>query len=83
MRGEGDDMEMEDNGESLQFLPGDDYVEFIYNENANDAHPDEPIQTSPPDKLPKTGRNVGGLIISIGLLLFACGAFILRREYRY
>ena len=83
MRGEGDDMEMEDNGESLQFLPGDDYVEFIYNENANDAHPDEPIQTSPPDKLPVTGRNVGGLIISIGLLLFACGAFILRREYRY
>ena len=83
MRGEGDDMEMEDNGESLQFLPGDDYVEFIYNEDATDAHPNEPIQTDPPELLPRTGRNVGGLLISIGLLLFACGAFILRREYRY
>ena len=24
-----------DNGESLQFLPGDDYVEFVYNEDAD------------------------------------------------
>ena len=82
MKGEGDDWEEEDNGESLQFLPGDDYVEFIYNEDASQVFPPEPIQFDPP-KLPRTGRNVGGLIISIGLLLFACGAYILRREYKY
>ena len=82
MKGEGDDKEEGDNGESLQFLPGDDYVEFIYNEDASQVFPPEPIQFDPPD-LPRTGRNVGGLIISIGLLLFACGAYILRREYKY
>jgi len=88
MRGEGDNNEEKlDNGESLQFLPGDDYVEFVYNEDAEGLHITDPIDPTPPpsvgDKLPETGRNVGGLLISVGLLLFACGAFILRREYRY
>jgi hypothetical protein len=88
MRGEGNNNEeVLDNGESLQFLPGDDYVEFVYNEDAEEPFFTDPIDPTPPpgvgDTLPETGRNVGGLLISIGLLLFACGAFILRREYRY
>ena len=87
MKGEGDNEEELDNGESLQFLPGDDYVEFVYNEDAEEPFFTDPIDPTPPpgvgDTLPETGRNVGGLLISIGLLLFACGAFILRREYRY
>ena len=77
MRGEGDNNEEKlDNGESLQFLPGDDYVEFVYNEDAEGIFPTDPIEPTPPpsvgDKLPVTGRNVGGLLISVGLLLFAC-----------
>ena len=85
--GSGDDEEMEDNGESINFLPGDDFVEFIYNEDAEDISTD-PIDSTPPPlpgtpELPGTGRNVGGLIISFGLLLVAGGAFLLRRAYRF
>ena len=85
--GSGDDEEKEDNGESINFLPGDDFVEFIYNEDAEDITTD-PIDSTPPPPpgtpdYPPTGRNVGGLIISFGLLLVAGGAFLLRRAYRF
>ena len=86
--GSGDDEEKEENGESINFLPGDDFVEFIYNEDAEDITTD-PIDPTPPP-LPGdppgfgiTGSNVGGLIISFGLLLIAGGAFLLRRAYRF
>ena len=86
--GSGDDEEKEDNGESINFLPGDDFVEFIYNEDAEDITTD-PIDPTPPPlpgeppQFKETGSNVGGLIISFGLLLVAGGAFLLRREYRF
>ena len=85
--GSGDDEEKEDNGESINFLPGDDFVEFIYNEDAEDTTTGPFTSTPPPlpgtPDLPGTGRNVGGLIISFGLLLVAGGAFLLRRAYRF
>ena len=85
--GSGDDQEKEENGESINFLPGDDFVEFVYNEDAEDITTD-PIEPTPPPapgspEFPRTGRNVGGLIISFGLLLVAGGAFLLRRAYRF
>ena len=58
------------------------------NEDAEDITTDP--QTTAPPPLPgeppqfgPTGRNVGGLIISFGLLLVAGGAFLLRRAYRF
>ena len=45
--GSGDDEEKEDNGESINFLPGDDFVEFVYNEDAEDITTD-PIEPTPP-----------------------------------
>ena len=81
MDGDGDDKEMEDNGESLLFLPGDDYVEFVYNEDAD--NPFEPQFTDDTPPIPYTGRNVGGLVISFGLLLMAFGALVLRKAYRF
>ena len=82
MDGDGDDQEMEDNGESLLFLPGDDFVEFVYNEDADNPFVPQFTDESPPTPgIPFTGRNVGGFIISFGLLLMGLGAFILRRAY--
>ena len=81
INGSGDNEEKEDNGESINFLPGDDFVEFVYNEDAEDITTD-PIEATPP-KLPVTGSNIGGLIISFGLLLIAGGAFLLRKAYRF
>ena len=82
MDGDGDDQEMEDNGESLLFLPGDDFVEFVYNEDASNPFVPQFTDDSPPTPgIPFTGRNVGGFIISFGLLLMGLGAFILRRAY--
>ena len=82
MDGDGDDQEMEDNGESLLFLPGDDFVEFVYNEDASNPFVPQFTDESPPTPgIPFTGRNVGGFIISFGLLLMGLGAFILRRAY--
>ena len=59
----------------------------FYNEDAEDITTD-PIEPTPPPapgspEFPRTGRNVGGLIISFGLLLVAGGAFLLRRAYRF
>ncbi len=82
MDGDGDDQEMEDNGESLLFLPGDDFVEFVYNEDADNPFVPQFTDESPPTPgIPFTGRNVGGFIISFGLMLMGLGAFILRRAY--
>ena len=70
MEGDGDDKELEDNGESLLFLPGDDYVEFVYNEDASNPFTPQFTDESPATPgIPFTGRNVGGFIISFGLLL--------------
>jgi len=82
IEGEGNHNSIEDNPESITFLPGDDYVEVIYNEDADDKFPDEPVTTDPPD-LPKTGSNVGSIIITLGGMLMAAGALILRKSYRY
>ena len=82
MEGDGDDKELEDNGESLLFLPGDDFVEFVYNEDASNPFTPQFTDESPPTPgIPFTGRNVGGFIISFGLLLMGLGALILRRAY--
>jgi len=76
------DREEKDNGESLLFLPGDDFVEFVYNEDADNPFVPQFTDESPPTPgLPRTGRNVGGFIISFGLMLMGLGAFILRRAY--
>ena len=85
IEGEGNHNSIEDNPESITFLPGDDYVEVIYNEDADDKFPDEPVTTDPPDKLelPVTGSNVGSIIITLGGMLMAAGALILRKSYRY
>ena len=81
--GDGNHNSMEDNPESITFLPGDDYVEVIYNEDAEDKFPDEPVTTDPPAELPITGSNVGSIIITLGGMLMAAGALILRKSYRY
>ena len=84
MEGDGDDQEMEDNGESLLFLPGDDFVEFVYIEDASNPFTPQFTDDSPPTPgIPFTGRNVGGLIISFGLMLIGFGAFILRRAFKF
>ena len=78
MEGDGDDKELEDNGESLLFLPGDDFVEFVYNEDASNPFTPQFTDESPATPgIPFTGRNVGGFIISFGLLLMGLGALIL------
>ena len=81
MDGDGDDSAFGDNGESLLFLAPDDNVTWAYDEDAEDIFTD-PQENNPPP-LPKTGRNVAGLVISFGLLLMAFGALVLRRAYRF
>ena len=81
MDGDGNDSAFGDNGESLLFLAPDDNVTWAYNEDAEDIFTD-PQENNPPP-LPKTGRNVAGLVISFGLLLMAFGALVLRRAYRF
>ena len=67
---------------SMIHLPGDDFVEFVYNEDADNPFVPQFTDESPPTPgLPRTGRNVGGFIISFGLMLMGLGAFILRRAY--
>ena len=80
MDGDGDDQEMEDNGESLLFLPGDDFVEFVYKKYI------QPIFHNSQTNHTNTGYHlqVEMLVVyhSFGLLLMGLGAFILRRAYR-
>ncbi|NDD48907.1 MAG: LPXTG cell wall anchor domain-containing protein, partial [Alphaproteobacteria bacterium] len=85
MDGDGDDTAFGDNGESLLFLAPDDNVTWAYNEDAEDIFTDPQENNPPPipDRLPDTGRNVAGLVISFGLLLMAFGALVLRRAYRF
>jgi LPXTG-motif cell wall-anchored protein len=80
--GDGNHSSMENNTETPEFLIGDDYVEVIYNENADDKFEKEPLTTDPPD-LPSTGSNVGSIIITLGTMLMAAGALILRKSFRY
>jgi len=86
--GTGDDEEMGDNGDDIFFLPGDDFVEWVYNEDALDISP-PPLcpgdascnNVDPP--FANTGSNVGRLIILLGSLLMMAGGFILSRGYRF
>ena len=86
--GTGDDEEMGDNGDDIFFLPGDDFVEWVYNEDALDISP-PPLcpgdascnNVDPP--FADTGSNVGRLIILLGSLLMMAGGFILSRGYRF
>ena len=64
------------------FGHGEFFVEFVYNEDADNPFVPQFTDESPPTPgIPFTGRNVGGFIISFGLLLMGLGAFILRRAY--
>ena len=86
--GTGDDQEMGDNGDDIFFLPGDDFVEWVYDENASDISPpplcpgDASCNNGGEDFAP-TGSNVGRLIILLGSLLMMAGGFILSRGYRF
>ena len=86
--GAGDDQEMGDNGDDIFFLPGDDFVEWVYDENASDISPpplcpgDASCNNGGEDFAP-TGSNVGRLIILLGSLLMMAGGFILSRGYRF
>ena len=80
---EGDDSARGDNGEDIAFLPDDDFVDWEYNEDANEA--EEPPKFTPDQTppLPDTGFNFGKIILAFGALMAAFGAFILRKSFRY
>ncbi len=85
--GVGDDEEMGNNGTDIFFLPGDDFVEWVYDENATSPNP-TPLcpgdaSCNNNDGYAITGTNVGRLIILFGSLLMLIGGLILRRGYRY
>ena len=85
--GTGDDKEKGDNGDDIFFLPGDDFVEWVYDEDAtsiitNPLCPGDPSCTDNPD-FADTGSNVGRIILMLGSLLMVAGGFILRRGYRF
>lgn len=85
--GTGDDKEKGDNGDDIFFLPGDDFVEWVYDEDAtsiitNPLCPGDPSCTDDPD-FADTGSNVGRIILMLGSLLMVAGGFILRRGYRF
>ena len=85
MDGTGDDYEMEDNGTDIFFLPGDDFVEWLYDEDATSIIQD-PICPGDPScdyYFGPTGSNVGRIILILGSLLMVAGGFILRRGYRF
>ena len=85
--GVGDDEEMGNNGTDIFFLPGDDFVEWVYDENATSPNP-TPLcpgdaSCNNNEGYAVTGTNVGRLIILFGSLLMLIGGLILRRGYRY
>ena len=86
--GAGDNEEMGDNGDDIFFLPGDDFVEWVYNEDALDISPpplcpgDASCNNAQPP-FAETGSNVGRIILMLGSLLMVAGGFILRRGYRF
>ena len=78
---------MGNNGTDILFLPGDDFVEWVYDENATSPNP---TPLCPGDAscnnnggYAVTGTNVGRLIILFGSLLMLIGGLILRSGYRY
>ena len=86
--GSGDDKAMGDNGDDIFFLPGDDFVEWVYDEDASDISPPplcpgDPSCNSGSEGFAITGSNVGRLIIILGSLLMMAGGFILSRGYRF
>ena len=83
MDGTGDDYEMEDNGTDIFFLPGDDFVEWLYDEDATSIIQDPICPGDPSCKYGPTGSNVGRIILILGSLLMVAGGFILRRGYRF
>ena len=80
---EGDTDAMGDNGEDILFLPGDDYVEWVYEEDADDAFEPPIFTPGNTPTLPDTGFNFGRIILAFGALMAAFGAFILRKSFRY
>ena len=86
--GTGDDKAMGDNGDDIFFLPGDDFVEWVYDEDSSDISPPplcpgDPSCNSGSEGFARTGSNVGRLIIILGSLLMMAGGFILSRGYRF
>ena len=86
--GTGDDKAMGDNGDDIFFLPGDDFVEWVYDEDASDISPPplcpgDPSCNNGLEEFARTGSNVGRLIIILGSLLMMAGGFILSRGYRF
>ena len=86
--GSGDDKAMGDNGDDIFFLPGDDFVEWVYDEDASDISPPplcpgDPSCNTGSEGFAITGSNVGRLIIILGSLLMMAGGFILSRGYRF
>jgi hypothetical protein len=80
---EGDTDAMGDNGEDILFLPGDDYVEWVYEEDADDAFEPPIFTPGNTPTLPETGFNFGRIILAFGAIMAAFGAFILRKSFRY
>jgi len=80
---EGDTDAMGDNGEDILFLPGDDYVEWVYEEDADDAFEPPIFTPGNTPTLPDTGFNFGRIILAFGAIMAAFGAFILRKSFRY
>jgi hypothetical protein len=80
---EGDTDAMGDNGEDILFLPGDDYVEWVYEEDADDAFEPPIFTPGNTPTLPDTGFNFGRIILVFGAIMAAFGAFILRKSFRY
>ena len=80
---EGDTDAMGDNGEDILFLPGDDYVEWVYEEDADNAFEPPIFTPGNTPNLPDTGFNFGRIILAFGAIMAAFGAFILRKSFRY